>query len=235
MIPPGHILKRQMLGDWDYMNWRAHGRLALCLISKALYHEGVWANRGICNNHSFYLCTRWRWMVSFKRLPLYPQGKSPEYPLDGWVSEYVWKLQRKVLYRRKSNTSCPAYSPSLYRLSYPDSGSKWSWPNFSFFLAFVCEYPPRPTVCTEDTGSRRRSGLMPVWSPGCRNLDPAKVMLRVFPEALKCRLPLSVVIDGANRMSARHAGVQLHWKIQPSAVSCLGVNARLWNYIRDAG
>jgi hypothetical protein len=28
------------------------------------------------------LGTRWRWMVSFTLLPLYPQGKSPCYPLD---------------------------------------------------------------------------------------------------------------------------------------------------------
>jgi hypothetical protein len=28
------------------------------------------------------LCTRWRWVVSFTPRPLYPQGKSPWYPLD---------------------------------------------------------------------------------------------------------------------------------------------------------
>jgi hypothetical protein len=33
--------------------------------------------------HSFFdLGTRWRWVVSFTPLPLYPQGKSPWYPLD---------------------------------------------------------------------------------------------------------------------------------------------------------
>jgi hypothetical protein len=28
------------------------------------------------------LGTRWRWVVSFTPRPLYPQGKSPRYPLD---------------------------------------------------------------------------------------------------------------------------------------------------------
>jgi hypothetical protein len=33
--------------------------------------------------HSFFdLGTRWRWVVSFMPRPLYPQGKSPCYPLD---------------------------------------------------------------------------------------------------------------------------------------------------------
>jgi hypothetical protein len=33
--------------------------------------------------HTFFdLGTRWRWVVSFTPLPLYPQGKNPFYPLD---------------------------------------------------------------------------------------------------------------------------------------------------------
>jgi hypothetical protein len=33
--------------------------------------------------HSFFdLGTRWRWVVSFMPRPLYPQGKSPWYPLE---------------------------------------------------------------------------------------------------------------------------------------------------------
>jgi hypothetical protein len=32
------------------------------------------------------LSTRWRWVVSFTPLPLYPQGKSPWYPLDRRLS-----------------------------------------------------------------------------------------------------------------------------------------------------
>jgi len=30
----------------------------------------------------FHLGPRWRWLVSFTPRPLYPQGKSPWYPLD---------------------------------------------------------------------------------------------------------------------------------------------------------
>jgi len=30
----------------------------------------------------FYLGSRWRWVVSFTPQPLYPQGRSPWYPLD---------------------------------------------------------------------------------------------------------------------------------------------------------
>jgi hypothetical protein len=44
-------------------------------------HEGVLGSGGIApriNN----LGTRWRWVVSFTPRPLYPQGKSPRYPLQ---------------------------------------------------------------------------------------------------------------------------------------------------------
>jgi hypothetical protein len=44
-------------------------------------HEGVLGSGG--KLHSFFdLGTRWRWVVSFTPRPLYPQGKSPLYPLD---------------------------------------------------------------------------------------------------------------------------------------------------------
>jgi hypothetical protein len=33
------------------------------------------------------LGTRWRWVVSFTPRPLYPQGKSPRYPLDRRLGE----------------------------------------------------------------------------------------------------------------------------------------------------
>jgi hypothetical protein len=33
--------------------------------------------------HAFFdLDTRWTWVVSFTHRPLYPQGKSPWYPMD---------------------------------------------------------------------------------------------------------------------------------------------------------
>jgi hypothetical protein len=44
-----------------------------------------------------YLDTSWRWVVSFKPLPLYPQGKSPRtHWIGGWVDrEPVWKMWRR--------------------------------------------------------------------------------------------------------------------------------------------
>jgi hypothetical protein len=57
-------------------------------------------------------------------LPLYPRGKSPWYLLDriyGPQSRYDAVEKRKFLHCRESNLDRPAHSPSLYRLSYPDS------------------------------------------------------------------------------------------------------------------
>jgi len=40
--------------------------------------------------HTFFdLGTRWRWVVSFTPRQLYPQGKSPWYPLDSWIGSWV--------------------------------------------------------------------------------------------------------------------------------------------------
>jgi hypothetical protein len=44
-------------------------------------HEGVLGSGGIAP-HIHDLGTRWRWVVSFTPLPLYPQGNSPWYPLE---------------------------------------------------------------------------------------------------------------------------------------------------------
>jgi hypothetical protein len=41
-------------------------------------HIGEWRY----NSTILYLGTRWRLLVSFTPLPLYPRGKSPRYPLD---------------------------------------------------------------------------------------------------------------------------------------------------------
>jgi hypothetical protein len=43
--------------------------------------KAYWRSGGIAP-HIFDLGTRWRWVVSFTPLPLYPQGKRPWYPLD---------------------------------------------------------------------------------------------------------------------------------------------------------
>jgi hypothetical protein len=37
---------------------------------------------GCIDSHFLDLGTSWRWVVNFTPRPLYPQGKSPQYPLD---------------------------------------------------------------------------------------------------------------------------------------------------------
>jgi len=44
-------------------------------------HEGILGSGGIAPL-ILDLGTRWRWVVSFTPRPLYPQEKSPWYPLD---------------------------------------------------------------------------------------------------------------------------------------------------------
>jgi hypothetical protein len=53
---------------WLFLNW-------------APGHEGVLGSGDIAPC-ILDLGTRWRWVVSFMPQPLYPQGKSPWYPLD---------------------------------------------------------------------------------------------------------------------------------------------------------
>jgi hypothetical protein len=43
--------------------------------------ETYWGSGGIASR-IIDLDTSWRWAVSFTPRPLYPQGKSPSYPLD---------------------------------------------------------------------------------------------------------------------------------------------------------
>jgi hypothetical protein len=60
--------------------WEVKVKLSLCLTKhhamKTYYGSGGIASRILD------LGTRWRWVVSFTSRPLYPQGKSPRYPLD---------------------------------------------------------------------------------------------------------------------------------------------------------
>jgi hypothetical protein len=43
--------------------------------------KAYWGSEGIALR-ILDLGTRWRWVFSFKTRPLYPQGKSPRYPMD---------------------------------------------------------------------------------------------------------------------------------------------------------
>jgi hypothetical protein len=87
---------------------------------KAYWGMEVWLNTFF--DHG----TRWRWMVSFTSRPLYPQGKSPYYPLDReWVGpraglDAVSKRKIPNLLR-DSNSDRSGRSQSPYQLSYPGS------------------------------------------------------------------------------------------------------------------
>jgi hypothetical protein len=54
---------------------------SVCSLLWAPCHEGALGNRDIAPR-ILELGTRWRWVVSFKRRPLYPQEKSRRHPLD---------------------------------------------------------------------------------------------------------------------------------------------------------
>jgi hypothetical protein len=56
-------------------------KLSLCLTNSALRHKGVWWS-GSIDPYFLDLFTSWRRVVSLTPLPLYPQGKSPQSPLD---------------------------------------------------------------------------------------------------------------------------------------------------------
>jgi hypothetical protein len=66
--------------------------------------------------------TRWRWKVSFMPRPLYPRGNSPQYHcIWGWVGPRsdLDAVKRKILPLpgiEPRFLSCPALSPSWYRL-----------------------------------------------------------------------------------------------------------------------
>jgi hypothetical protein len=75
--------------------------------------------------HSFFdLCTRWSWVVSFTPQPLYPQGKSPWYPLDrklgGPQSWYECGVEEK--------NSHPCLDPSPVHLAHSPALYHWVIP-----------------------------------------------------------------------------------------------------------
>jgi hypothetical protein len=66
------------------------------------------------------LGTRWRWVVSFTSLPLYPRGYRPRYPLDRRLGG---PQSQSGLCGEEKNLTLPGIepgrsSPSLFRLSY---------------------------------------------------------------------------------------------------------------------
>jgi hypothetical protein len=60
---------------------KGKGKVVPVLLTKHHAMKAYWEVKVYL--HSFFdLGTRWRWVVSFTPRPLYPQGKSPWYPLD---------------------------------------------------------------------------------------------------------------------------------------------------------
>jgi hypothetical protein len=57
------------------------------------------------------LGTRWRWVVSFKLRSLYPQGKSPRYPLDVMVTGRSGEDKKSLsCYHWDSKLGSPAHN-----------------------------------------------------------------------------------------------------------------------------
>jgi hypothetical protein len=87
-----------------------------------------WRSGGIAP-HILDLGTRWGWVVSFKPQLLYPQGKSPWYPLDRRLGgpqshsghDGEQKNSQPLLGIGHQNPNYPAHSPVLYWLSYHGS------------------------------------------------------------------------------------------------------------------
>jgi hypothetical protein len=74
--------KQAVLTGGDKWTRRIKGnvKLSLCL-TKHHAMKTYWGSGGIAP-HILDLGTRCRWVISFTPRPLYPQGKSPWYPLD---------------------------------------------------------------------------------------------------------------------------------------------------------
>jgi hypothetical protein len=100
------------------------------------------------------LGTRWRWVVSFTPRPLYPQGKSPWYPLDRGLGGPQSSSGRGGEEKNSHplpgfepwNPDRPARSPKLYRLSYHGS--------MGHSLCVVCWPLWHLKLVTKTTGSQ---------------------------------------------------------------------------------
>jgi hypothetical protein len=85
--------------------------------------KAYWGSGGIAPR-ILDLGTRWRWVVSFTRRPLYPHGNSPRYPLDRRLGG---SESREPVVKRKIPRPCRSSSlwPSAVPLSYPGPCSKF--------------------------------------------------------------------------------------------------------------
>jgi hypothetical protein len=97
-------------------------KLSLCWTNKALHHEDVRGN-GCVDPRILDLGFSWRRMVIFLPRPLYPPGKSLQYPLHRRLNrpQYrsAWRGEKKNLTHTRTRTpplARPTCRQSLYRL-----------------------------------------------------------------------------------------------------------------------
>jgi hypothetical protein len=73
------VTKQSLFGTCHSIALKVNSKVVLVL--KLLKHYAM-KTYGEWIYSSLDLSTSWRWVVSFKNLPLYSRGKSPQYPLD---------------------------------------------------------------------------------------------------------------------------------------------------------
>jgi hypothetical protein len=121
-------------------------KLSLCLIKhQAWIHIGEWRY----SSTIFDLGTKWRWVVSFVLLLLYPSGSSPRYPLDRRLGGPQNRSERNQ--RKKKLAPAGNRTPAVRRYCYTGF--------------------PLPDVTCESAGnaavayraSRVRNPCRPVW------------------------------------------------------------------------
>jgi hypothetical protein len=99
-------------------------KLFLCF-NWAPRHEGILGSDGTAPR-ILNLGTRWRWVVSFTPWPLYPQRKSPWYPLNRRLGGTQSRFERSGEEKNSQplpgiEPPSPSPHPSAIPLSYPGS------------------------------------------------------------------------------------------------------------------
>jgi hypothetical protein len=114
--------------------------------NEAPRHEGVWGSEYILVDPRFHeFGTSWRWVVSFRPLPLYLEERAPgTHWIGGWVGpraglDDVEKRKFLTLPGLELRPLCrPARSQSPYRMRYPGSHYYYYYYYYYYyFMAFV--------------------------------------------------------------------------------------------------
>jgi len=158
------------------------------LLNSAPRHEDLWVSGGIAPR-ILNLGTRWRWVVSFAPQPLYPQGKSPRFPLvrrlGGPQSRSGWGGEQKdffIALCRKLKPGLPTRSIVIIlteplrfllngRLSVIPLGiyfklDKW------ISLNYVYVFKENVTLCSR--------GLIFRWQPEVSSTQSSSILNEVF-------------------------------------------------------